>query len=99
MVPFIKLRGIPALRYQDDVAVMGEVEARWQFLSRWSILGFVGSGRVAESFSDLDIATSRSTFGAGFRYLIARKFGLHTGMDIARGPEKTYLYIQIGSAW
>jgi hypothetical protein len=66
-VPFIKLRGIPALRYQDDVAVMGEVEARWQVFSRWSILGFVGSGRVAESFSDLDKATSRNTFGAGLR--------------------------------
>jgi hypothetical protein len=98
-VPFIKLRGIPALRYQDDVAVMGEVEARWQVFSRWSILGFVGSGRVAESFSDLDKATSRNTFGAGLRYLIARKFGLHSGVDIARGPEKTYVYIQIGSAW
>jgi len=98
-VPFIKLRGIPALRYQDDVAVMGEAEARWQVFSRWSILGFVGSGRVAESFSDLDKATSRNTFGAGFRYLIARKFGLHSGLDIARGPEKTYVYIQIGSAW
>ena len=98
-VSFIKLRGIPALRYQDDVAVMGEVEARWQAFSRWSILGFVGSGRVAESFSDLDKATSRNTFGAGFRYLIARKFGLHSGIDIARGPEETYAYIQIGSAW
>ena len=98
-VPFIKLRGIPALRYQNDIAVMGEVEARWQAFSRWSILGFVGSGRVAESFSDLDKATSRNTFGAGFRYLIARKFGLHSGIDIARGPEETYVYIQIGSAW
>ena len=98
-VPFIKLRGIPALRYQDDVAVVGEVEARWQAFSRWSILGFVGSGRVAESFSDLDKATSRNTFGAGFRYLIARKFGLHSGIDIARGPEETYVYIQVGSAW
>lgn len=98
-VPFIALRGIPALRYQNDVAVMGEVEAVWQVLSRWSILGFVGSGRVAESFSDLDKATSRNTFGAGFRYLIARKFGLHSGIDIARGPEETYVYIQIGSAW
>jgi hypothetical protein len=98
-VPFIKLRGIPALRYQNDVAVMGEVEVRWQVFSRWSILGFVGSGRVAESFSDLDDETSRNTFGAGFRYLIARKFGLHSGIDIARGPEETYVYIQIGSAW
>ena len=35
----------------------------------------------------------------GFRYLIVRKFGLHSGVDVARGPEDTYLYIQIGSAW
>ena len=37
--------------------------------------------------------------GAGFRYLIARKLGLYTGIDVARGPETTAFYIQVGSAW
>ncbi len=98
-VPYIQLRGIPALRYQDDIAVMGEVEATWQVFTRWSILGFVGSGRAADTLDQLGSAPGRNTFGAGFRYLIARKFGLHSGVDVARGPEDTYIYIQIDSAW
>jgi hypothetical protein len=98
-LPYISLRGIPALRYQSDVAIIGEIEARWQLSSRWSVLGFTGSGRVADSFGDLAGAKGRHTIGTGVRYLIARKFGLHAGLDIARGPEKTYAYVTIGSAW
>jgi hypothetical protein len=25
--------------------------------------------------------------------------GLHVGIDIARGPEDTVVYLQVGSAW
>ena len=98
-VPYIQLRGIPAFRYQDEIVLMGEVEATWQIVPRWSVLGFVGSGRAADTLDQLDSATGRNTFGAGFRYLIARKFGLYSGVDVAHGPEDTYVYIQIGSAW
>jgi len=37
--------------------------------------------------------------GAGFRYLMARQFGLYAGVDVARGPEDTVVYQQVGSAW
>jgi len=37
--------------------------------------------------------------GAGFRYELARAYGLHMGLDVARGPDDTAVYIQIGSAW
>jgi hypothetical protein len=33
------------------------------------------------------------------RYLIARKLGLYAGIDVARGPEDTVVYVQVGSAW
>jgi hypothetical protein len=35
----------------------------------------------------------------GFRYLLARKFGLHAGLDVARGPEEGAIYVQFGNAW
>jgi hypothetical protein len=98
-VPFIKLRGIPALRYQNDVVLVGEVEASWQAFPRWSIQGFLGSGRAASAINDLGDAPSRPAYGTGFRYLIARKFGMHAGLDVARGPEETVVYIQVGHAW
>jgi len=53
----------------------------------WLVLGGCGS------------ATSRHTIGTGFRYYIARKFGLHSGGDVAWGPERAYVYITVGGAW
>jgi hypothetical protein len=37
--------------------------------------------------------------GGGFRYLIARAFGIRTGIDIARGPEEWAWYIIFGHNW
>ena len=39
------------------------------------------------------------TGGTGFRYELARKYGLHAGLDVAFGPDETAIYIQVGSAW
>jgi hypothetical protein len=35
----------------------------------------------------------------GFRYLMARRYGLRAGLDIARGPEDTVIYLAVGSNW
>jgi hypothetical protein len=37
--------------------------------------------------------------GAGLRYLIARKHGLHMGLDVAAGPDKPVFYVMFGNAW
>ena len=39
------------------------------------------------------------SYGADFRYLLARKMGLGAGIDVARGPEETVGYLTIGSTW
>jgi Omp85 superfamily domain len=95
--PFISLRGIPAMRYLGPMAVTAEAEIRWDFTSRWSILGFGGAGIVAEDFDGLSDGTSAAAFGAGFRYFLARTFGLRAGLDFARGPEDWAYYITIGN--
>ncbi|MEC5387804.1 BamA/TamA family outer membrane protein [Uliginosibacterium sp. H3] len=97
--PYVKLRGIPAARYQDRQAAAGEMELRVALDERWSVIGFGGVGKAygkRTSFSDAEDVT---TIGGGFRYLIARKLGLLVGLDIARGPDDTAFYIQVGSAW
>jgi len=98
-LPYLQLRGIPAMRYQGRRTALVEAEARWQLRARWSLLGFTGAGRAASSASALADSPTRSTFGAGFRYLLARRLGLHAGMDIARGPEEWAYYLQVGRAW
>ncbi len=97
--PFISLRGVPALRYQGEHAASGELELRWQFHPRFSLIGFGGAG-IAWTESD-EFGREQSAFseGLGFRYLIARKFGLHFGLDVARGPEEGAIYVQFGNAW
>jgi hypothetical protein len=37
--------------------------------------------------------------GLGFHYELARKFGLHAGIDVAASPGTTALYFTVGNAW
>ena len=98
-LPWIRLRGIPAYRNLGNYTVTGEIEPRWKIDGRWSLLAFGGAGRAARELDRLDDAERAYSFGAGFRYLLARKLGLAAGLDVARGPEDTVTYIIFGSAW
>ena len=97
--PYIDLRGIQSARYQGNYTAVVEGELTWQIDSRWSLLGFAGSGWASRNSGDLKDSPSRVTRGGGFRYLIARRYGFDMGIDIARGPEDTIWYIQAGTAW
>lgn len=98
-MPGLDMRGIPAARYQAENVALVEGELTWQFTPRWSVLGFVGAGWADNSGSDLFSSSTIVSQGVGFRYNIARLYGLHVGLDVARGPEDTVWYIQVGSAW
>ena len=99
MEPFIDLQGIPAMRYQGPTAATVEIRGGVDVTPRWSVLGFAGAGRTADGISDLSSADTHSAYGAGFRYLIARRLGMRVGIDIAKGPEETYGYLIVGTAW
>jgi hypothetical protein len=93
-LPYVRLRGVPALRYQGTAAIVAEAEVRWDVVPRWSVLGFGGAGAV-DAVRD-EVAWNA---GGGFRYLLARAFGLRMGLDAARGPEEWALYVVFGNAW
>jgi hypothetical protein len=97
--PFIKLRGLPAMRYQDTQAAALETELWWKATTRWSLVGFGGGGRAWGRRDCFQEAPTITAYGAGFRYLIASRLGLHAGLDIAEGPQGKVYYIQVGSAW
>jgi len=48
--------------------------------------------------SDKLDTTAGVGFGCDVRYEIARKYGLHMGLDVAHGPDGTAWYVQFGSA-
>ncbi|MFD2942546.1 BamA/TamA family outer membrane protein [Flavobacterium notoginsengisoli] len=99
LLPGINLRGIPAARYQGKTSIVTEAELRWDFYRRWSIMGY---GGLASAFNDWDQAFAKPvvySYGTGFRYLLARKFKLRMGVDVAKGPEDWAYYIVFGSNW
>jgi hemolysin activation/secretion protein len=88
------------MRYQGDEVAFFEMEARWQCFGRWSVVPFAGVGttRLERAVSGSSGQTVGSG-GIGFRYELARKFGLHAGMDLAHSPGSNAVYIQVGNSW
>jgi len=97
--PYVRLRGIPAMRYQGETAVSLDAEVRWGLTTRWWLVGFGGSGWTdagsVRSLEDESVVAG----GFGFRYLIARLLGLQMGLDVAKGPEQWACYVVFGSSW
>ena len=99
LMPFVDMRGIPANRYQGNADILTELEFRWDFYKRWSIMFYGGTGKAFDEWKNFGPAEWVYSYGTGFRYLIARKFGLRMGVDVARGPEDFAYYIVFGSNW
>ena len=97
--PFVSLRGIPAMRYQGESALVGEAEYLWGVTPRWSVVFFGGVGHTTSVNRFRETGQTVGAGGLGFRYRLASKQGLQTGIDIARGPEDTSIYLTVGSAW
>jgi hypothetical protein len=107
MYPSPNMRGLPLLKYQGEKVALYETQLRWEFYNRFSILGFVGfsksfgktNGLIRTKKISFQDADTQITRGIGFRYLIAKKFGLRMGIDLAFSDEDTAVYVQVGSAW
>ena len=99
--PYVSLRGITAQQFSNNVALMQENEVRYTVAPRWTILAFGGAGYSAPAWHQLDSGHASYGGGAGFRYLLATKLGLGTGVDLAvgTGSSSPSIYFQIGSAW
>ncbi len=104
MYPSVDMRSIAHARYQGQHTFVGEMEARWAISNRWSLVGFAGFGKAFGSdvlgrdqkFTD---AAWHASKGVGFRYNMAKKFGLHLGLDYAFGPAENSIYITVWHAW
>jgi len=97
--PYVQLRGVPAMRFQGDQAASVELEARWQFVGRWSAVVFGGAGTTRTEKDAFTATHNVGSGGVGFRYELASKFGLHAGIDVAHSPGTTAVYFVVGNAW
>lgn len=94
--PYIELRGISRYRYQGDYVGTVQSQLAWNVTPRWIVLGFVGAGSASNDASHLFDETEVA-WGTGFRYLIAREYGLHTGVDVAFSDHEQAVYFNVGS--
>lgn len=97
--PYVLLRGVQAVRYQGDHVASVELEARWQLYGRWSLVVFGGAGKTWTHRDGGSTTQNVASGGAGFRYELARKFGMHVGLDVAHSPGTTAVYFIVGNAW
>ena len=98
-LPYISLRGVAAMRYQGEQVAQLETELRWQFWKRFSLVGFAGYGAAWNDFERLENTQDVVAGGTGFRYELAREYGIHAGLDVGFSEDETAIYIQVGSAW
>lgn len=104
LYPFISMRGIPMMRYQGEKVITLQSQFSYEITPRWKGLVFGGIGRtfgkqIAAPEHTFSEAPNRVAGGVGFRYLIAEKFGLRVGIDLAKSQESEAFYIQVGTAW
>jgi hypothetical protein len=97
--PWISLRGVPALRYQNEYTGVFETELRWNLFTRWAVVAFAGVGATRGNTLIFEDESGIVAGGFGGRYLFRPQDDLWIGVDIATGPEDTYAYIQVGHAW
>jgi hypothetical protein len=99
LLPSLNMRGVPVARYQGATTAIVETEQRFDLNLRWSVLGFGGLGKAIMRDEDFSDAQTVYNFGTGFRYLIARVFGIRAGVDVAWGPDSFGWYIVFGHNW
>ncbi|NOH80202.1 BamA/TamA family outer membrane protein [Vibrio sp. RE86] len=95
-IPDIELRGIPRNLHQGERTFSLESQILKQWNLRWSTNFFAGIGYNGESNQDMFSQDSHVSYGVGFRYLIARRYGLTSGVDLAFSEDDSALYFQVG---
>jgi hypothetical protein len=97
--PWVSMRGIPALRYQNESTAVISTELRWSIFGRWAAVGFIGAAATRGDLLIFEDESGIVAGGVGGRFLFRPQDSLWVGIDVARGPEETALYIVMGHKW
>jgi hypothetical protein len=98
-VPWVTLRGIPAMRYQGDTVLVAEFEGRYYINEDWAASAFVGKGWASSDIVGIDEAGSIRSWGVGGRYRFLKDQNVWVGVDYAIGPEDKVYYVSVGQSW
>ena len=98
-VPWVNLRGIPAMRYQGDTVSVAEIEGRYYFNENWLGNAFLGKGWASSDIAGIETQQSIRAWGVGGRYRLLKDQSVWVGVDNAIGPEDNVYYITVGQGW
>ena len=98
-VPWVNLRGVPAMRYQGDTATSAEIEARHYVNQDWLMSLFAGKGWASSEIFGIETGDSIHAWGFGGRYRFLKDQNVWVGLDYAIGPEDNVYYIKVGQGW
>lgn len=81
--PYLELRGAPVMFYQADMTALIETQWRAMLYKNIGIIGFVGTGKAFNTFSDFSDAEWVVNYGTGLRYILTKAFNTRVGVDFA----------------
>ncbi len=98
--PYVTMRGIPALRYQNESTAVLSTELRWNLAERWAAVGFVGVGatRGDKSRSFKTRAASLPVVSAAASSSVPRT-ACGSGSISQKDPEQYVVYVVAGHKW
>jgi outer membrane protein assembly factor BamA len=93
------IRGYSEGKYRGEQLLALQGEYRWNFIDRWSAVGFAGVATVFNTLNGENDGAFLPGIGAGFRYNILEKYHMNVGLDFAVGKDDWGLYFRIGEAF
>jgi hypothetical protein len=96
--PYVDLRGVSSYRYQGDEVLTIQSQVMYAIAHRWTVSAFYGQGRTSDH-GESKQKHRVDAYGAGFRYQIARRYGLYIGVDTAPSKEDGATYFKVGSVF
>lgn len=95
-----QMRGYYKGIFRDKVLVDGQVEYRMPVWNIFGINAWIGTGRVASSYSDIVIDGFKLSYGGGFRIKVDSKHNTNLRFDFGFGPGGINgYYINFGEAF
>jgi hypothetical protein len=97
------MRGYYTGRYRDRNLIAGQAELRYRFTERFGVVGFLGTGEVANS--SFSASQLKPNYGGGLRYFFDIEKGLSIRADYGFGekpagePREQGFYIALGEAF
>ncbi len=88
--------GVIVYHRATDVPPEGKLRFTSNILPRWAVLGFAAKGKVNGDDAALKTQDDIVAGGIRGRYQFMPDEGFWLVVDVARGPEDTYMYITLG---